>query len=174
MWKDRYMFVIWVRLIMTFVDKSCILYERWDAEQYVTLVPWALQNITMGCSKSCTRRLSFRQTSQHPTVIFWRPTSLSNVMQPYLPYWWFITTSEATRCLERGHWDKCIKIESTCIFLFGEGFHFQISSSNNIGSIQHPYSDIDVRFFVYLKSESIIIFFDSIMQELRDLCSIVI
>jgi len=38
------------------------------------------QNITIGWSKSCARRLKFRSSSQHPTVIFWGPASLCNVM----------------------------------------------------------------------------------------------
>lgn len=38
------------------------------------------QNIWVGCSKSWTWRIKFRLSSQHPTVIVWRPTYLSNVI----------------------------------------------------------------------------------------------
>ena len=37
------------------------------------------QNATVRCSKSAWR-LWFRPTSQHPTVVFWGPMTLSNVM----------------------------------------------------------------------------------------------
>ena len=40
-------------------------------------------NITVGCSKSCAGRDKFRLSSQHPTIVFWGLTSLSDAMPTF-------------------------------------------------------------------------------------------
>ena len=41
--------------------------------------------IIVGCSRSCTGRLKYKLSSQHPTGILWGPTLLSNVMLSFQP-----------------------------------------------------------------------------------------
>ena len=46
------------------------------------------QNIIVGCSKGCTRKLIFTSSSQHPTVILWEPTLPSNAKNACLCSQW--------------------------------------------------------------------------------------
>jgi hypothetical protein len=62
----------------------CMNDER--TEHYSTFNPRyvGLWNTSIGWSKSCSRRLKFKLSSQHPIVILWKSMLLSNVTEPSL------------------------------------------------------------------------------------------